>query len=278
MAQTENASPEPTRAGRPVGGNDSGTPGWRRVYADLSAGPSHQEEMARWSGTRVAIVGALWILGLALLVVMAVSAHQNATFPGDVGLAVWVQGLTSVNAPWLVHFINFASDANWPTPAGATAIAVIVALLIFRRVRAGLCTILAGFGADGINVMLNGWVARPRPNNVHIHAVAHLGLHSFPSGHVTHVTAFYGFLLYLSFSERMVHPHWRVFLRVVQVICLYFLIFIGPSRVLEGEHWPSDVLASYLLGGLVLVVAIAAYHGLGIAWGRYQERKGAAGA
>jgi undecaprenyl-diphosphatase len=234
--------------------------------------------MARWTRTRVVVVGVLWVLGLALLVVMSVFAHRDATFPGDVGLEEWVQGLTTLHVPWLVRFINFASDANWPTPAGATAIAVIALLLIFRRVRAGLCAILAGFGADGINVMLNGWVARPRPNNAHIHAVAHLGLHSFPSGHVTHVTAFYGFLLYLSFSELGVHPRWRIFLRAVQVICAYFLIFIGPSRVLLGEHWPSDVLASYLLGGLVLVVAIAAYHGLGIAWGRYQERKAAAGA
>lgn len=271
MARSGDAPAKSLRAGGD--GGEASAPTWRRWYDELSAGPSRDEELARWSRERVVVVGALWVLGVALLVVLAVFAHREATFPGDVGLAEWVQGLDTLHMTWLVHYINFASDANWPTPAGATAIAVIALLLIFQRVRAGLCTILAGFGADGINVTLNGWVARPRPNNVHIHAVAHLGLHSFPSGHVTHVTAFYGFLLYLSIGELRAHPRWRVFLRAVQVVCIYFLIFIGPSRVLEGEHWPSDVFASYLLGALVLVVAIAAYHGLGIAWGRYQERK-----
>jgi undecaprenyl-diphosphatase len=232
--------------------------------------------MRHWPPTRVAAVAVLWLLGVVLLAVLSVLAHRVPTFPGDLGLEEWVQGLDTLHAPWLVHMINLASDANWPTPAGVIAIAVIALLLLAGRIRAGLGTILAGFGADAINVTLNGLVARPRPNNIHIRAVAHLGLHSFPSGHVTHVTAFYGFLLYLSVGEERAHPHrraWRLFLRAVQAICLYFLIFIRPSRVLEGEHWPSDVFASYLLGGLVLALAVALYHGLGIAWQRHQDNK-----
>lgn len=216
---------------------------------------------------------ALWALGLALLALLSVFAHHEPTFPGDVGLTEWTQGLDTLHAPWLVRFINFASDANWPTPAGAITISVVALLLLLRHFRAGLCALLSGFGADALNVTLNGAVARPRPNNVHIHAVAHLGLHSFPSGHVTHVTAFYGFALYLSFVELRAHPRWRILLRAIQVICLYFLIFIGPSRVLEGEHWPSDVFASYLLGALVLAAAIALYHWLGVMWERRQETK-----
>jgi membrane-associated phospholipid phosphatase len=43
--------------------------------------------------------------------------------------------------------------------------------------------------------------------------------------------------------------------------------------VLEGEHWPSDVLASYLLGGLVLVIAITLYHLLGLVVIRYQRSR-----
>jgi membrane-associated phospholipid phosphatase len=69
------------------------------------------------------------------------------------------------------------------------------------------------------------------------------------------------------------HAFWKVLLVAVQVICGYFIVFIGPSRVLEGEHWPSDVVASYLLGSLVLLIGIGLYHALGVWWQSIQERR-----
>ncbi len=263
-----------------------------------SSWPSGRVERGRantaepdWTGRRIALGVGLWIAGAIALAALSVFAHQYAEFPGDLGIAESVQRLSN---PAVKSFVNFASDANWPTPAGIITIVVIVALALLRHLRAAVCALVAGFGADGLNVTLNGLVARPRPNNVHIHAVAHLGLHSYPSGHVTHVLAFYGFLFYLSrrawnrlgdpafvegqqasrhwLDRAQAHPAWRALLAVVLVICAYFIVFIGPSRVLEGEHWPSDVVASYLLGGLVLVAAIGLYHALGVWWQKRQGR------
>jgi undecaprenyl-diphosphatase len=255
-------TPERTPAQHDAGEHHAGAhTAWHRATA---------AELRRWTPRRIMLVSILWLLGAALLAVLSVAAHQYSEFPGDVQVAEWVQ---QIHQPVLVRIINFASDANWPMPAGITAVAIIVALLLFRHYRAAVGAAITGFGADLANVLLNGIVARPRPNNVHIHAVAHLGLHSFPSGHVTHVIAFYGFLLYLSFGAVRTYRMYRPELRVIQIICLYFMIFIGPSRVLEGEHWPSDVLASYLLGALVLILGIAVFHLLGLATLRYHERR-----
>ncbi len=244
-----------------------------------------------WSGRRIALGIALWLVGAALLAALSVAAQRSPEFPGDLGIAQSIQRLSN---PAVKSFVNFASDANWPTPAGIVAAVVIVGLALLRHVRAAVCALLASFGADGLNVTLNRLVARPRPNNVQIHTVAHLGLHSFPSGHVTHVIAFYGLLFYLSrkawtrlsnpayvegrqasrhwLDRAQAHPAWRALLVVVQAICAYFIVFIGPSRVLEGEHWPSDVVASYLLGGLVLLAVIGLYHALGVWW--VERRRG----
>jgi undecaprenyl-diphosphatase len=228
-----------------------------------------REELRHWTRWRIATVGALWIAGVVALAVISLFAHEYPTFPGDVGLA---EGIQRLHQPILVAIVNFASDANWPTPAGIITVVVVAALALLRQFRAAIASAVTGFGADLANVTLNGLVARPRPHNVHIHVVAHLGLHSYPSGHVTHVVAFYGFLLYLSMWASRAHLAWRPWLRVGQAICLYFIVFIGPSRVLEGEHWPSDVLASYLLGALMLVVGIAVYHLLALGWLRVQAR------
>ncbi len=222
----------------------------------------------QWDARHVGVVTALWVAGAIALALLSVAAHTHDEFPGDLGLTLLLQHL---NGTPLAPIITFASDANWPTPAGITAVAVILALAALRQFRAAIATAIAGFGADLANVTLNGLVARPRPHNAHIQVVAQLGLHSFPSGHVTHVIALYGFLFYVSHRVALAHPAWHPWLRAVQVICLYFMIAIGPARVLLGEHWPSDVLASYILGALVLAIGIAVYHLLALAWVAREE-------
>jgi membrane-associated phospholipid phosphatase len=222
----------------------------------------------RWTRRDTSLVAGLWVLTAAALVLLSVAAHFNATFPGDEGVAILIQKLSF---PPLVHFIDFSSDANWPAPAAYTALAIILVLLLARQLSAAIAAVVASFGADLANAILNSIVARPRPHNVHIHVVANLGLHSYPSGHVTHVVTLYGFLLYLTFRFAREHPRWTPLLWVVRIICLYFLIFIGLSRVLEGEHWPSDVLGSYLLASLMLVIAIALYHLLLLGFARLRD-------
>jgi membrane-associated phospholipid phosphatase len=247
----------------------------KKAFAPTGAAESQRPDSPvgwlPYSQRRIAVVAALWGLAFVIVLSLAVTLHArpNTQFPGDVGLLLLVQ---RIQAPPVVAFINFASDANWPTPAGIIVFAVILLFVIFRRWRYAAATLIAGFLADGAGFALNGWVRRPRPNHVHIHAVQNIGLGSFPSGHVSHATAFYGFLLFLSLQELRVHPQWRPWIRVAQAICVYFLVFIGISRLLEGEHWPSDVLASYLLGGMALALVILIYAALGRI-GRVRMRK-----
>jgi membrane-associated phospholipid phosphatase len=203
---------------------------------------------------RVVVFVVLWLVGVVVLAVMSFFAAQYPTFPGDVGLEGWVQQLQQ---PALADVINFASLANLPLYASITALLVIVVLVLLRQFSAAVGAILASFGADAVNIALNLLVHQPRPRATPpSQFFLGLGAYSFPSGHVTHVVAFYGFLLYLIWRAGRAAPRWRLWLVPVQALSLYFLLFVGPSRVLEGAHWPSDVLASYVLGSLMLVLAI----------------------
>jgi undecaprenyl-diphosphatase len=66
--------------------------------------------------------------------------------------------------------------------------------------------------------------------------------HSFPSGHAA--TAFAGATVLAAFL-----PRWRVPLFALAVL-------IGLSRLYNGVHFPTDVVAGAVLGGLVGLVVL----------------------
>jgi membrane-associated phospholipid phosphatase len=222
---------------------------WRERLSALWQSPHR----GRW------LVG-LWLFGVALMVVLSLLAHRFAYFPGDVGITQVVQLLRPT---FLASIVTIPSDLNWPLQAGAISISMIAALVLARQVRAALGLAIATYSGDVANILINGAVGRPRPHNVHIISPVHLGLHSFPSGHVTHTVAFYGFLLVLLAPlVGRVAPHERFAIRILQGGCIFMIACIGVGRVMLGEHWPSDVLGGYLLGVLCLSLGLGAYYGL----------------
>jgi undecaprenyl-diphosphatase len=127
-----------------------------------------------------------------------------------------------------------------------------VALLAFSRRRAqalifGVTVALTQVAAETIK----GLVGRPRPD-----AALHLDLvysSSFPSGHAAMTPVVYLTLaLLIASSER------RRGVRLATLTAAGCLVFgVGVSRVYLGVHWPTDVLAGWILGvGVALAAAV----------------------
>ena len=49
---------------------------------------------------------------------------------------------------------------------------------------------------------------------------------------------------------------------ILQLACLYGIIFCGIARIYHGAHWFSDVYGAALLGALILAVIIAIHRWL----------------
>jgi membrane-associated phospholipid phosphatase len=109
-----------------------------------------------------------------------------------------------------------------------------------------LVTLIVG---QVLRVGLAALIARDRPPRADWAATA--AGYSFPSGHTVSATLAAG-LLCLGLL-RAVRSAWRI-AGIAVAVC--WAIPDGVSRVYQGVHWPSDVLAGWLFGSaLILLVA-----------------------
>ena len=203
------------------------------------------------------LLAGLWGVLAVVFAVLAVSAYHASAFPLDRSVSGTVQ---SWRSDFFVPGVDFIGDLAGPTGAAVEYVLILTTLLVLRLVRETICLAVSGLGSEGVNVVSNGLVARPRPPTYHGHTFMNLGSHSFPSGHTADALGLVGFLLYLSILAGRAHPSWRRWLVAGQIIGGLYLVDVGVSRVLEGQHWPSDVAAGYVAGALMLTVGIVLYH------------------
>jgi undecaprenyl-diphosphatase len=64
-----------------------------------------------------------------------------------------------------------------------------------------------------------------------------------------------GFVIYLA-QEKIVDRRLRL---AVQVSSVLVIGLMGLQRVYAGAHWPTDVLAAYLWGGVILFAVVQVY-------------------
>lgn len=79
-------------------------------------------------------------------------------------------------------------------------------------------------------------------------------VYSFPSTHTVFYTAFFGYLIYLSYSIKGLDKLSRHALRIFSAV---MVLLVGGSRVLLNAHYTRDVVAGYSFGLLYLGLLIA---------------------
>ncbi len=148
---------------------------------------------------------------------------------GPVWLAVVTRDITALGSNWVLLF----------------AMAVLALVLIMRRrVRDGLEVLLLSLGGVGLSMGAKYIFARPRPELVpHLIEVY---TPSFPSGHAT-----MSMVCFLTAALVMSRPWQHIGARrTLIVFAVLSSLLVGVSRIMLGVHWPTDVMAGWLVGGL----------------------------
>ena len=182
----------------------------------------------------------LWLLSGAVM--LSWIAQRTQFFPGDMAITKILQKRKN---PLVRKFMLGISEIGFPKLSIPLSIS-FAAIFWVLRFRLEAFFILLTSSSHLLNALVKRLIKRPRPTNELVTVARVINEPSFPSGHVMHYINFFGLLSYL------LATNWRSgrLRNILIAICIALIAFVGPSRVYLGAHWPSDVMAGYLYGGL----------------------------
>jgi len=160
-------------------------------------------------------------------------------------------------APWL-RFIMLAVSFTGNVTAlslGLIVLATALFWIVDLRLEAVMVVALSATSAL-LNGLIKIIVARPRPTSSLVEIIQNASGNSFPSGHVMAYIAFWGLLFSFAIILFKGNHWWRTALLIISGL---FVVLVGPSRIYLGDHWASDVLGAYLIGGVLLGIALWIY-------------------
>ena len=133
-------------------------------------------------------------------------------------------------------------------------VATVIMLLyiaIFKKDFHGVLFVLLTVGVgNGLNQLLKRIFARPRPE-----IEDQLSSFSFPSGHAQISVLFFLTLAYL-ISKWLKNKKWKF---ITYGLMLVLIFLIGLSRIAEGRHYATDVLAGWSIGYTWFIICVLWY-------------------
>ena len=168
-------------------------------------------------------------------------------------------GVQSINIPFFLSLMTYLTWVGLSPQVFIITLIIIVALYVLGYHFEATASLIAALIVELLNLLIKLLVHRSRPSTNLIHVTNLLNSYSFPSGHVMFYTGFFGFICFLIFT--LLKPSWKRTLLLL--VFGSHVVLIGLSRIYLGEHWASDVVGAYLIGGLCLIGFIHFYR-----WGK----------
>ncbi|MGE7863380.1 phosphatase PAP2 family protein [Bacillus mobilis] len=145
---------------------------------------------------------------------------------------------------------------------------LVISLLVFWRKRYYAAMIVYPVGiliTHLVNKGIKEIVKRERPSlNEALDALGY----SFPSGHAMLSIMTFGFLAYIIAANlKSVTGKY-----VITILMGIVIVSIGLSRVILNVHYPTDILAGYCVGGILLIMTIYCHRLLTERLGLNKER------
>ncbi|WP_328883388.1 phosphatase PAP2 family protein [Streptomyces sp. NBC_00299] len=204
--------------------------------------PPAERRTAGWAG-------ALAVGSTLLLALVALRWHPLMSIDSDVARTThrW-----AVDESGVTHAFRILTDWVWdPWTMRLLTFAVAIWLVWRRAARwTAVWLVVTCAVATLVQQALKALVDRPRPVWPDPVDSAHYA--AYPSGHAMTATVVCGLLLWLVHRYGADRALWRTAAAVAAIS----VAGVGLTRIWLGVHWATDVVGGWLLGALVVVLAV----------------------
>lgn len=184
------------------------------------------------------VVGLLTPGGLAAIDHRVLDMLHNIYDPNDPIGPAWLEGamrdVSALGSNTVILFVSIASA---------------VILVMMHRIGPAVLLASTMIAAFLTNTILKTIFSRERPD--YLSLTVNIETASFPSSHAMLSAALY--LLLASITAREIAD--RRLATFIMISAGVTMLAVGFSRVYLGAHWPSDVLAGWLLGSAAVLAA-----------------------
>jgi diacylglycerol kinase family enzyme/membrane-associated phospholipid phosphatase len=196
---------------------------------------------------RAAIIAASLAVPFAILTWMVVAQWSPLMdFDADV-VESWHGAV--VGTAWAGFFDGVAHITR--SLVVSIVLLALAAVFLWRRQIRTVVWIVAVVALSELSwIGLKAIVQRDRPD-----IADQISGYSYPSGHATTIASFAGILTVLTYQR----VRGRQTRSLLIVLWIAIAGLVGADRVFAGAHYPSDVMAGWLLGALVVFVVSAVF-------------------
>lgn len=193
---------------------------------------------------RLLLTLGLFVVCVLVFAKLAWDVRERETLPVDTAMLNWVHSLLT---PWLVRATRFATQLGGSLFVPIFTVVLAGGLWLKQFRNHALLIIVGVGGASVLSFALKAFFARARPE-LWQHLVNETSF-SFPSGHAIASAA-----LAASIVAALWFTRWRYLAMAAGAV---YVLIIGFTRLYLGVHYPSDVIAGWLVAvGWVAAVSV----------------------
>jgi membrane-associated phospholipid phosphatase len=219
------------------------------------------------TSSRISLASIL-LISLAVLVIISVPIVSGGSLPGDMRVLLAAMSFRNSTLTQVISILTFMGSAV-PTVILCAGLALVESRWMKRSQHRGIVgdtgsfmrwwwpaawPLIAYGGALVTNIVMRVLIGRLPPQVDHIaiflpELQADFQRFGYPSGHAVTVVVAYG-------AMAITARHQSILSRTALIFAVVVIFGVGFGRLYLGVHWPSDVLAGYIVAAIWLLAAL----------------------